>query len=647
MADKELQIKLTAVGAPQAAAEVEKVKAATENVVAATNPWITASRGLTTALNGQAKAEAQTAEATKAVVAATNPWITASRGLTTALKEQVKAEEAVKAAVEQTGQAAEQTEKKVRRKKKAVEEAGEAAKKAAGTKGSSGGGGGGGQGLLALSQSLQDLQYGIGGILNNIPQLVAGLGLGAGVAGVVQMAMVGAYNAMNLLKEGAATPIDWSKLTPEEEQKKQLDELTESLKKQHDLMERLADAWERRVAAQRAGLELGKQELAFRQEMAKLNGLDAEDPQNTLMWYDQRKGLRNAEKEVLDTQSTGKKVEAERSEEDAAQQEVAARRQAQRVKDLESRGGYEQMERDLEEKRKKYQSEYTLAQGYAGDAGLTAKQRELYEKPIREVEERLKQTRTTLTNLPTPDGWQPTGDAQKDAEAKQEALRREQEKAVTLRQNADRARAEAELQRRAADAAEKEAQARRRLIDQEQQKDDLQTEQQVAKQAGLPQPMPRGPGQDSLLLDPATRPVLTKAAPGETATPAPEAEAPAAESPAQDPAVQEMVSKLQAGIQKTSGDTRQMLESLLATLTDGQGDTAGELAMINQMYAQAASDQQNAVSYLRQAVSGIAQLNNGYAAAMGAMANEVQNANAQVAQLRQQVDALSRNRPAY
>lgn len=114
MADKELQIKLTAVGAPQAAAEVEKVKEATEGVAEATQ---------------------EAAKATAQQTAATNPWITASRGMTTALKEQANAEEAVKAAVEQTGQAAEQAEKKIRRKKKAVEETGDAGKKAAGNKG--------------------------------------------------------------------------------------------------------------------------------------------------------------------------------------------------------------------------------------------------------------------------------------------------------------------------------------------------------------------------------------------------------------------------------------------------------------------------------------------------------------------------------
>jgi hypothetical protein len=54
-------------------------------------------------------------------------------------------------------------------------------------------GGGGknmGYGLLMFSQTLDDAQYGIKGVVNNVPGLVQGLGLGMGVAGVAQIAMI-------------------------------------------------------------------------------------------------------------------------------------------------------------------------------------------------------------------------------------------------------------------------------------------------------------------------------------------------------------------------------------------------------------------------------------------------------------------------
>ena len=49
----------------------------------------------------------------------------------------------------------------------------------------------GAMGLLALSNAVQDVQYGFGGMVNNIPQIITGMGLGMGVAGAVQIAAVG------------------------------------------------------------------------------------------------------------------------------------------------------------------------------------------------------------------------------------------------------------------------------------------------------------------------------------------------------------------------------------------------------------------------------------------------------------------------
>ena len=48
----------------------------------------------------------------------------------------------------------------------------------------------GAMGLLALSNAVQDVQYGFGGIINNIPGIVSGMGLGMGVAGAAQIAGV-------------------------------------------------------------------------------------------------------------------------------------------------------------------------------------------------------------------------------------------------------------------------------------------------------------------------------------------------------------------------------------------------------------------------------------------------------------------------
>ena len=54
----------------------------------------------------------------------------------------------------------------------------------------------GAMGFMALSNAVQDVQYGFGGIINNIPGVVSGMGLGMGVAGAAQIAAV-AFSALN------------------------------------------------------------------------------------------------------------------------------------------------------------------------------------------------------------------------------------------------------------------------------------------------------------------------------------------------------------------------------------------------------------------------------------------------------------------
>ena len=46
-------------------------------------------------------------------------------------------------------------------------------------------------GVMALSNAFQDAQYGMAGMINNIPMIVTGMGLGMGVAGAAQAAAVG------------------------------------------------------------------------------------------------------------------------------------------------------------------------------------------------------------------------------------------------------------------------------------------------------------------------------------------------------------------------------------------------------------------------------------------------------------------------
>lgn len=72
-------------------------------------------------------------------------------------------------------------------------------KKLAGTVGR---GGNGGLAVLEFSRAFEDAQYGISGVLNNIPNLVMMLGAGGGLAGVISLAAVAGASLWKLMKAG-------------------------------------------------------------------------------------------------------------------------------------------------------------------------------------------------------------------------------------------------------------------------------------------------------------------------------------------------------------------------------------------------------------------------------------------------------------
>jgi len=71
-----------------------------------------------------------------------------------------------------------------------------------------------GRAILELSRGFEDAQYGIAGVLNNIPSLLAALGAGAGLAGVVSLVAVGGkliYDNFIKVPEGVDTAVKGSK----------------------------------------------------------------------------------------------------------------------------------------------------------------------------------------------------------------------------------------------------------------------------------------------------------------------------------------------------------------------------------------------------------------------------------------------------
>lgn len=85
-----------------------------------------------------------------------------------------------------------------------------------------------GQSALELGRAVEDLQYGLGGVINNLPGLLMGLGAGAGLIGVVQL---GAVAVNQLVKE-------FSKVDPvakeaADEAKKHMADLAKDVRELH------------------------------------------------------------------------------------------------------------------------------------------------------------------------------------------------------------------------------------------------------------------------------------------------------------------------------------------------------------------------------------------------------------------------------
>lgn len=110
------------------------------------------------------------------------------------------------------------------------------------------------QAILEVSRGLEDLQYGIRGVLNNIPSLVFALGGGAGLAGVISIAAVAGSQLYSFLTKG---PKDAEKATDD------LLEKYDELRKAFDEIGKL----------ERQGLKEAAQERADAL-VKSLNGID-------------------------------------------------------------------------------------------------------------------------------------------------------------------------------------------------------------------------------------------------------------------------------------------------------------------------------------------------------------------------------------
>jgi|GEM_PF-6311614 len=94
---------------------------------------------------------------------------------------------------------------------------------------------GAGRGMLLFSQGVEDAQYGLNAVLNNIPGVLMAFGAGAGLAGTVSMAAV----AINLLTKGMGDLVDIFVVTPFKSETQRLEELSKATRLTADETARL------------------------------------------------------------------------------------------------------------------------------------------------------------------------------------------------------------------------------------------------------------------------------------------------------------------------------------------------------------------------------------------------------------------------
>lgn len=194
--------------------------------------------------------------------------------------------------------------------------------------------GGGGytasMGVLAFSQAVEDAQYGIRGVLNNIPQMVMGFGGGAGIAGAISLAAVAGVALYPVLKRlyGSAdndvlakAADEWSKI------------FTEGTKaalaaEQASARTREMEAWSRKMN-QSLMAELGIHDQIL-QSMDREIGIREKNRNLATEIRTAEEGLAAARGQTAGDPSAGRKEELKRILEDiATQRELSERAQAE------------------------------------------------------------------------------------------------------------------------------------------------------------------------------------------------------------------------------------------------------------------------------------------------------------------------------
>lgn len=424
------------------------------------------------------KAEQEAAKAAQTVERATDRAENSIEDLGTAavttaaeVREMAKAKTADAAATVAMGEAAEKATP-------ALDGVTESAEKAAGKKG--GKGGGGGQGMLQLSQALDDAQYGLRGVLNNIPGLVMTFGLGGGAAGALQIGLIGVSQVLDMISKqskemgGPGKPLVPA-LSFDDAQQKQMEAFIK-------LLDRQSDALERRNQLLADSAQVMSQQLDYERQMNEI--LDAREDRDFVSSGDpvadaaekrriqqqrlerdaeiRRTGRENnvADADAQATSAAGGLANADRQyqEQKALLEGIQKREVLQaRLNDL-----HKEISRTARDMRGTFADPTRYPGEFLRDMGAIIAGRGDQEELARELTAKMAdaaklQQQLKPGALPGLPGVATTGNAEKDAEQKRALMAAEEERLRELEKRREDALAEAENARRAADNARAQA----------------------------------------------------------------------------------------------------------------------------------------------------------------------------------------------
>lgn len=515
-----------------------------------------------------------------------------------------------------------------------------AATRAAGKKG------GAGMGMLQLGQAIEDAQYGLRGVMNNIPGLVMSLGLGAGAAGVLQVGLVAVSQVLDLIgrqSKGLENKPILGELTFDEKVMDQARQFTELLERQRDAVQQRNVALRDTVEAAAAAIKAEQELVKFRRQVEDEDFVSTGDPVRDAAIRRDRALQRtiedaNTRQSERDTKLAGARGEQQNREQDVAALDAQLAKQKELVDGVRERA---LLEARIQELYKGIAADQRTLQGKIADPlkspgkfaddikALIAGRGSDAEvaRSLQAKENELAGIAKKWGTLPMLPGFEATGDAEADEKKRRELLAAEVDRQRELQKLRDDAAREAETGKRRLATTEAATSAEAQL-------DEAKTarEQELIRR--------RAEAETQRLLDEENKKRQEQAQKEATASDL-DAGVKSARS-----GLNNMVNAV--GSQGTGPDAyRGGLNALSGALGDGKGNTAAELEVVERMRASIADGSATRMEALQRALgemerlqSGSTQMEQKLAAVLGAYASKLQQMSAVLNEVESRVNNI-------